>query len=259
MQDIVLKFGFGLSQWKRCFHSSLDWEGKSLIYQRAPLSIWLVEVRMWWTVVNRRFKQSPAEYFLNTPALLQTASSVTLPDGPVKQTIWHVRSNSGRIKSECPEVKSSQVQRHPARLVGVSDSIQYAGKFSQAGKITDEILHSKHLRRRCEWFHSTKLPAYNMTQQVRIVEVPFQGDELSDPSSMEAKRVTSSWFNLIMSAVYFLIHLPHGETASLLGDAFVVNPLGTILWRRVQCLKTGDLIWFERIATEDVSHHVQSS
>lgn len=40
---------------------------------------------------------------------------------------------------------------------------------------------------------------------------------------MEAKRVTSSQANLIRSAIYFLIHLPHGETAFLFlsrGEAF---------------------------------------
>ena len=183
---------------------------------------------MWWTVVNRRFKQSPAQYFFEHDLLFYKqllASHCQMVPWNKPSGTWGQTQDG--IKSKCPDVKSRHVQPHPARLVCMSDMIQYVGKFSRAGKITDEILHSNHLRLRCEWFHSTKLPEYNMTQRVRIVEVPFQGDELSDPSSMEAKRVTSSWFNLIMSAVYFLVHLPHRETASLLGEALAVNPHGT--------------------------------
>lgn len=61
------------------------------------------------------------------------------------------------------------------------------------------------------------------------------GAWLVDQSSMEAKCVLSSQANLIKSAIYFLIHLPHREHTFLKGEAFVVNPLGTILRRGVQC------------------------
>ncbi len=132
----------------------------------------------------------------------------------------HCPVNSDQIKKQVSQ-STCQFQGHPARLLSMSDKIQFAGKFSfdtfsQTGIIPSNILHSNHMWLCVNDCHSTKLSVYTVTHQVRVVEVPF----LVDRSSMGAKRVTSSQANLIISAIYFLIHLPQRETAFSVGRSF---------------------------------------
>lgn len=54
-------------------------------------------------------------------------------------------------------------------------------------------------------------------------QVPFQGVAVWEKKK---NSVASSQSYLIMSAIYFLIHLPHRETTFPSGGGFVANPLG---------------------------------